>query len=284
MRKYQKRIVSRIIAKIFYITQNEGIRLKLVNFSTKIFVDWKNSVEYDSFNKLFWLKSGKEYLLPVDHPYFNFHKIFLEARFINIFCRQYTPLRGDIVVNLGAGVGEELISFQNRIKSEGKLYNIEASPSTFRKLDILSKKNNFSNCYNYNCAITNIIGEIWIKENIHYLRSKTNLNNIGMTIPSYSLDKFVEDQKILTIDYLKVNIEGAEYDMIDGMKDSIKIIKNIAISCHDFLSKNEDYRIMNKVKKFLIANNFEVIQRYTGNEILDSWVYGAQRSDNNQSL
>lgn len=59
--------------------------------------------------------------------------------------------------------------------------------------------------------------------------------------------------KIRHIDFLKENIEGSEYEMIDGMHDSIGKVKNTAIFCHDFLFENNN-RILNKV--------------------LDSWIYG----------
>lgn len=146
------------------------------------------------------------------------------------------------------------------------------------------QKNNYLNCANFNFAISDRNGEQWIEETIDYYKNKTNRNAIGTKVLCYSFDQFVVDNKIYEINYLKVNIEGAEFHMIDGMKDSINSIENIAISCHDFLSKKNDNIIMNKVKDFLTTNNFEVFQRKTGSEILDSWVYGKRQREKTNLL
>lgn len=140
MKGSQRKIISRIIAKVYHLTKNETLKLALINLTTKIFVDWKNEIEYDSTNELFWLKSGKEYLLAVEKPYFDFHRKYFEQRGLEIFCQNYLPQKGDIIINVGAGIGEELFFFQGKIMPYGKLYNIEASPASFQKLEILCKK------------------------------------------------------------------------------------------------------------------------------------------------
>jgi hypothetical protein len=53
-------------------------------------------------------------------------------------------------------------------------------------------------------------------------------------VPALDLDTFVEDNRIQSIDLLKMNIEGAEELAILGMSKSAHRIKNIAIACHDF--------------------------------------------------
>lgn len=71
-----------------------------------------------------------------------------------------------------------------------------------------------------------------------------------------------------------MNIEGAELDAIQGMQESIKIIKNIAVSCHDFLESHKDKDIMNTYYDFLKQNNFEISTQHTGHIVKDSWIYG----------
>ncbi|WZL88448.1 FkbM family methyltransferase [Salinimicrobium sp. 3283s] len=269
----QRKLVNRIIAKVYHLTKSEKIRLALLNVNTKFFIDWNNNIEYDPTNKLFWLKNGKKYLLPVEKPYFDFNEKIIERRVLEIFCPKYIPKKGDVIINVGAGIGEELYFFQKKIEKKGRIYNIEASPSSFSKLEILCRKNNYLQCRNFNCAISNSNGEIWIEEGPDYLKNKINNNAKGIKIPCYSLDQFIADNSITYVDFLKVNIEGAEFQMIEGMKDSIDIIENIAISCHDFLLKNNRYEIIEKVKSFLIAHSFTVFQKSTGNEILDSWLF-----------
>lgn len=113
-----------------------------------------------------------------------------------------------------------------------------------------------------------------MEEQDNYRINQINDQFKGVEISSFTLDNFVREKEISIINFLKVNIEGAEYDMVDGMQESIEIIENLAISCHDFLADNEDEKIKNKIVKFLEKNNFEIYFRETGDKVLDSWIYG----------
>ena len=62
---------------------------------------------------------------------------------------------------------------------------------------------------------------------------KTGINS---TIKLISIRQFLNDSGIDTIDLIKINIEGAEYELIEGIIDN-KIhlkIKNLQIQFHDF--------------------------------------------------
>jgi hypothetical protein len=71
-----------------------------------------------------------------------------------------------------------------------------------------------------------------------------------------------------------MNIEGAEVDAIQGMEKSIKLVKNIAVSCHDFLSEGTNRGIYNTFHTFLSDNNFQIFTENTGSVVRDSWIYG----------
>ena len=274
-----KKFINKIITKVYFLTKNEVVRLALLNICTKFFVDTKNKIEYDSGFNLFWLKNKSKYLLPVENPYFDFDEKEIDRRVLDIFCQKYIPKKGDVIINIGAGIGEELSFFLKKIEENGRLFNIEASPLSFEKLKMLCEKNNYSQCRNFNLAISDNNGEKWIEECSDYFKNRINSDAKGTKVHSYTLDKFVADNGIGEINFLKVNIEGAELQMIDGMRDSVKLIENIAISCHDFLIRNSENEIKTEVEAFLSANNFEIFERNTGNEVLDSWLYAKRLSD-----
>ena len=88
-----------------------------------------------------------------------------------------------------------------------------------------------------------------------------------------TFDDFIEENNIDRIDLFKVNIEGAEMQIIKGMDKHIQLIENFAISCHDFLFQEETH-IRETVSEFFKSKGFEVSEINTGNKYIDSWIFG----------
>jgi hypothetical protein len=95
----------------------------------------------------------------------------------------------------------------------------------------------------------------------------------AFAVPMLTLDEFVRVNGIKKIDFLKVNIEGAEAWMLEGMRNSIHIIQNAAISCHDFLSNDGEIRIMNEVRTFFEKSGFNVAHYPNAHPVMNSWLY-----------
>ena len=95
------------------------------------------------------------------------------------------------------------------------------------------------------------------------------INHLTLRDSAYNLHK---------IDLLKVNIEGAERLVIETMGDVLPIIRNVAISCHDFRYKHEGGNEFFKTKKivtdFLMENGFTIQTLKSGLEHRDDWIFG----------
>jgi FkbM family methyltransferase len=270
------KLFKRIIVRLFKITSNRRLQLFLMNITTKLFFSRKNSIEYDKENDYYWLKYEGEYLFAVDKPYMNFDKQEMDQKFDSIFCFEYKPKSGDVILNIGAGIGTELTFLNRLVSNQGKIYNIEANLKSFKKLEALCKVNNFQNNFNFNLAITNFEGSLWIEDQENYRINKTNREAQGNRVEAITVDSFIMMNDISKIDFLKVNIEGAEADMVEGMSETITKVRHVSISCHDFLMDTKKDVIRKKVINFLEANNFKIVYRNTGNKIIDSWIYGEQ--------
>ena len=75
-----------------------------------------------------------------------------------------------------------------------------------------------------------------------------------------TIDKFVKENNIEKIDWIKIDVEGAEENVIDGGINSIKQFRpNLIIECHNFLNP----RLSENIKKKLIdiGYNIEEIKR-----------------------
>lgn len=198
----------------------------------------------------------------------------------------YLPKAGDIVIDLGAGVGEETLTFSKLVGSNGKVFSIEAHPSTASILKYACAINKLENVIVDNLAIADTDGEIIIQdEDNDYLKNTissipgSDSNATGVPVEAITLDHYIEKNKIIQVDFLKVNIEGAEQLMLQGMSKCVNQIKNLAISCHDFrwaAGESEFYKTHDEVLAFLESNNFKVIQRQTGDVVLDSYLYAVK--------
>jgi FkbM family methyltransferase len=276
MNKLVKKIINTIIDFLLLFTKDKVKISTFYTFFSKILYDNYNNIEFDKNLNVFWLKHKDHYLFAVKKPYFNYSKKNLFMSIEEIYCKHYKPNKNDLIIDIGAGIGTELLYFHEKIGQEGKIYSIEASPDSYIKLEALAKKNNILNSFNYNIAISNSNGIIWIEETDHFEVNQVNKNKKGIEIKSLKLDEFVKINKINKINLLKVNIEGAELDMIGGMKESIKLIENIAVSCHDFLFK-ENKKIKESLVGFFQENDFEIYYNNTGNTVTDSWIYAKKK-------
>jgi len=176
----------------------------------------------------------------------------------------YQPKKNNVVIDVGAGIGTEVYYYSRIVGQNGKIVAIEAHPETYRCLCKFCQYNKLNNVVLVNMAIGADESEVLIGDNIKHVSSTIIGTKTGRRVKCIPLDLLMENLKIPRIDFLKMNIEGAEKYAIMGMSESIKKIKYICISCHDFKADSEGMAAMrtyNIVKKFLIKNNFEIISR-----------------------
>lgn len=72
------------------------------------------------------------------------------------------------------------------------------------------------------------------------------------TIQLKSIVNFIKENNIQTVDLIKLNIEGGEYELLEALieNDLIGIFKNIQVQFHDFLLENGKER-MHKIQENL---------------------------------
>ena len=90
-------------------------------------------------------------------------------------------------------------------------------------------------------------------------------------------DDALKEFNLNIIDFVKVNIEGAEMDLLKSLDNSNLKIKNWCISCHDF--KGKDYRTFDYVYTWLKKSNYHV-DKYSSKENINKWrsyyLYGSK--------
>jgi FkbM family methyltransferase len=186
----------------------------------------------------------------------------------------YQPRNGDVVLDIGAGIGEGALMFSQMVGARGRVLAVEAHPTTFGLLQKTCRLNRIEDiCRCIPFAIMDKAGaislenrEAWQENTAHVLDDETH---VGQTVKACSLDDLCAQNGVSRIDFLKMNIEGAERYAIKGMQGMIRQTQAVCIACHDFRSDAHTYRTKALVAEFLQANGFEIRLR---EQHPDPWV------------
>lgn len=159
-------------------------------------------------------------------------------------------LRKEItVVDLGTCQGE-FIDEMDTLFNIKKSILVEANPTNFKKI----KKS--PNRVLYNKAIDSVNGsfiKFYEDPGSPYNGSKhfNYFNGIEHQIETITLETLCEENNIEFIDILKIDIEGAEYDVLENLPDSFfSKIGQITVEFHDFVDpklKPKTQEIINKM-------------------------------------
>jgi len=246
---------------------------------------WMYKIKGKAIQQVQFLENMDVWEFKIDNDYFYssgpgwaYDYNYLLKEFSSHLGFHYMPKEGDFVIDVGAGVGEELMIFSKLVGDKGKVVAIEAHPKTFDALKYNRDRNAFKNTEILNIAIADEVGSIFIEDTPSSLANKVSKEKSLNTyrVEASTIKQLVDSMKVDQVDFMKVNIEGAEQLLIKGIGDAIYKIKNMAISCHDFRYKNEGiefFKTKELVLEFLRENNFECVTRNTGNPLLDDYVY-----------
>lgn len=132
-----------------------------------------------------------------------------------------------VVVDIGANIGA--FSLQAASIGARKIYSIEPEPKNFAELESNVKLNNFKDkIFTFQLGIGNFIGKAIISDEGGDSTFKDG--KPGTEVDILTLDKFFEDNQIENVNVLKIDVEGAEPEVIlSASKANLNKCKYIAI-------------------------------------------------------
>lgn len=163
----------------------------------------------------------------------------------------------DTVVDIGGHIGVFSI-FASKLANKGKVYSFEPSEN-FILLSQNIKLNNLTNTVAINKAVSDQTG----KKTFFVCSEDSRLNSFyplkfegkALTIETISLEDFIKQNNIDKIDFLKIDCEGGEYEiLLNCPKEVLNKIKKISMEYH-YVNENKNG---NKIRDFLEKNGFEV--------------------------
>ncbi len=174
----------------------------------------------------------------------------------------------DIVLDVGAHIGLFSILASSKAR-EGKIYAFEPTPANFEILKENIELNQVKIIFPINSALADETGT---KEFIlspadpsgnSFSFDENNFKKIK--VPAVSLDDFVKQNNILKIDFLKMDCEGAEYEIFyNCSNETLKKVQKISMEYHDV----DDERTVTHIKNFLEKFGFNVSVKTEGDNML----------------
>tara|TARA_B100000795_G_C22741818_1_gene415688 strand:- start:541 stop:1266 length:726 start_codon:yes stop_codon:yes gene_type:complete len=215
----------------------------------------------------------------------NLFDFFHKRKIINFLKIKIKLDRINLFLDVGAHHGETIDLFSKNFSIK-KLISFEASPKSFKKLfsrkDFFKKRYKFTNIILENVALGSENKKVKIKEfvesssstiqdidqNSKYYKKKFRfLNFIGTKkvfeeteIDITKFKDYLEIKKINNIDFLKIDTEGYEYEIIKGMEKKLKDVKLLYFEHHYDLMIKKNYTFFD-ISKILKDHNFRKIYK-----------------------
>jgi len=176
---------------------------------------------------------GEKKILFSSHPHdlITFFVVFLK--------RDYGRVKKDsIIIDIGANIG--VFSLYAALSGAKKVYAIEPSLEAFNVLCENIRINHLENVIiPFNKAISNIDNDV-----VRFPRSSSPYNRINNSqctsnqteyqeVQTMTVNALLDNNNILDVDLLKMDCEGAEFDIIPSLNEnSMARIKEIRMECH----------------------------------------------------
>lgn len=181
----------------------------------------------------------------------------------------YQPKAGDTIVDIGAGRGEDVFAFSRAVGSSGRVFAIEPHPVSFAALKKLCEWNGLSNvtavqraCIDHTAELQIETMPVWESNYVRHGEATPSSH----TVPGVTFDALSRELGIGGIDFLKMNIEGAERTALPGCREALERTRYVCIAAHDFRAdrgEGEPFRTLGFVREFLARAGFELVTRDT---------------------
>lgn len=158
------------------------------------------------------------------------------------------PKTGDIVFSAGAFYGETSIWFSEQVGDRGKVYAFEAVAQNAWVAECNCRRNGIKNVVVENCCLWSAEQTVYMKQD--YAASHVSENHDGNEMKTITLDAYCEKNRILKVDYIKIDIEGAEYEALLGAKNVIRNNRPKLAICV-YHSAEDFIRIPQKIKEYV---------------------------------
>lgn len=186
-----------------------------------------------------------------------------------------------IILDIGANIGINSICYKKIFKAS-KIYSFEPIKKTFNALRKNVNKNNLSKSiktFNFGLSDKKQKASLSIPTKEQGERYKYFLNSGLYSIHGkgkekirvnlQTLDQFVNKQKMKKVDFIKIDVEGHEFEILQGALNTIKKFKPIIQSEFNYITKSLSLKSDNHYLRFAEQYNYKIMLLGKGYKIIN---------------
>jgi FkbM family methyltransferase len=162
----------------------------------------------------------------------------------------------DIVFDVGSSYGTYALT---ATAMGAKVFCFEPESTVYCDLVNNIKLNNWEQqCIAHNLALWSCSSTVDMKDYAPHWPVQT----ITSLYPTDTLDNIVNKNNLTTVNWIKIDVEGSEEQVLLGAQETItKFSPNMIIECHNFLDNQISNRIKEMILSYNSSYNIEEIER-----------------------
>jgi len=241
------------VLKIIYRGIRFSFKIALGKKRTDMFYT-KRGINFKDFlyRAIKFLKIGDPLMLEIYVPKHNYNiycplnkeDFIVMTRHEDDIIERFLPKQGDIVVDIGAHMGRYTIISSKRVGANGKVVAIEAHPGNFEMLKSNIKLNQLTNVTPLNYAVYSKETKIKlylpdeesgytmhhsIMSNYVFTKYKDKTEDKFVEVSANTLDYLLQLNEITDVNWVKIDVEGAEFEVLKGASNVLSKSKDIAL-------------------------------------------------------
>lgn len=173
---------------------------------------------------------------------------------------------GMVFLDIGTHVGQYTLLASKLVGPEGAIHSFEPDPDTFAHLALNVSMNNMQNVHPVQAAVSDEDG--WAD---FYLSSSDYMGTNSLRAPSYhsgevckvrtiSLSNYVAENNIDKIDVMKLDVEGAEIDILHSSLDILTTMKPLLIVEFNKVADMRFDHSSHNLKSLLTSLGYEILR------------------------
>lgn len=217
------------LEKIKWLTNSGKFKKSPIKILTRVLV-WEIFRKFGKRMSFIFDNNLKIYLYPNDGVarltyYFGYHEpeIF---NFLKKFLDKIKESEDEIVYcDIGANIGLYSLFAAKRLENKGKVIAFEPHPLIYKRFIENIKLNSLQNIIAINKAVGDNNGAVSLVHSLDSAKtyvSKVYNNSKEKNVDLISFDTFLKENKISNIHYLKIDVEGFEFYVLQGMKEFLR--------------------------------------------------------------